>query len=233
MQYGYCRISTPKQSIERQIRNITAAAPEARIIEEVYTGTKTQGREKWQQLYRTVKAGDTIIFDSVSRMSRNAEEGFQLYQDLYKRGVTLEFLKEPHVNTETYKAAIDQKMQINVSTGDEAADELVNSITAAIEKYMMRLAAQQIRLAFEQSEKEAADLRQRTKEGIETARLAGKQIGQAEGKRLNVKKEAAAKKIIRKHAVAFGGTLGDEECRKLAGISRNTYYKYKREIKES
>ena len=29
MRYGYCRISRPKQSIERQIRNIKAAFPDA------------------------------------------------------------------------------------------------------------------------------------------------------------------------------------------------------------
>ena len=27
--YGYCRISTPQQNIERQVRNITAAYPTA------------------------------------------------------------------------------------------------------------------------------------------------------------------------------------------------------------
>ena len=35
--YGYCRISRPQQSIDRQIRNIKAAYPDAVIVEEVYT----------------------------------------------------------------------------------------------------------------------------------------------------------------------------------------------------
>ena len=30
--YGYCRISTAKQSIDRQIRNIKAAYPTAHIV---------------------------------------------------------------------------------------------------------------------------------------------------------------------------------------------------------
>ena len=42
-----------------------------------------------------------IIFDSESRMSRNAEEGFNLYEELYLKGVTLVFIKEPHINTDT------------------------------------------------------------------------------------------------------------------------------------
>ena len=79
MIYGYCRISTNKQSIDRQIRNIKAAYPEAVIVEEIYTGTKFQGRDKLDKIVKTVKEDDTIVFDSVSRMSRNAEEGMQLY----------------------------------------------------------------------------------------------------------------------------------------------------------
>ena len=34
MEYGYCRISTRKQSIDRQIRNILSEFPKAKIIEE-------------------------------------------------------------------------------------------------------------------------------------------------------------------------------------------------------
>ena len=45
----------------------------------------------------------------------------------------------------------------------------------------MELAKEQIRLAFIQAQKEVDDLRQRTKEGIETARRDGKQIVQKKG----------------------------------------------------
>ena len=90
--YGYCRISQKKQSIERQIRNIKSAYPEATIIEEAYTGTSID-RKEWNKLFKKVKEGDTIIFDSVSRMSRNADEGFTAYEQLFTRGVELVFLK--------------------------------------------------------------------------------------------------------------------------------------------
>lgn len=86
-EYGYARISTPKQNIDRQVRNILAAHPQAHMIKEVFTGTKFQGRKELDKLLRTVQPGDTIIFDSVSRMSRNAEEGFLLYQNLFNQGI--------------------------------------------------------------------------------------------------------------------------------------------------
>ena len=53
-QYGYCRISTPKQSIDRQVRNILKEYPEAYIVKEVYTGTKLYGRREWDKLYVSV-----------------------------------------------------------------------------------------------------------------------------------------------------------------------------------
>lgn len=221
--YGYCRISTKQQSIDRQIRNIKAKYQESIIITEIYTGTK-QDRPEWNKLYKKVKSGDTVVFDSVSRMSRNADEGFQLYEDLYTKGVELVFLKEPHINTATYKRALQSNIAL---TGTN-----VDYILEGVNKYLMALAKEQIRLAFEQAEKEVQDLRQRTKEGIETARLNGKQIGQKKGTRLTTKKSVEKKAEILKHSADFNGTLNDKDCMKLTGIARNTYYKYKKELKE-
>lgn len=222
MKYGYCRISTPKQNIDRQVRNILVSYPDAKIIKEIYTGTKIQGRKEFDKLLQQIKPGETIIFDSVSRMSRDAEEGFLLYEHLYRRGINLVFLKEPHINTDTYKNAIRQ--QVNLTGG------LVDSILKGINEYLIQLAKEQIRLAFEQSEKEVKDLHQRTKEGIQTAKLSGKRIGQQAGARLVTKKSLAAKEIILKHNKAFGGSLNDIETIRQAGISRKTFYKYKKEL---
>lgn len=220
--YGYCRISQKKQSIERQIRNIKNEYPDALIIEEAYTGT-TINRKEWNKLFNKVKEGDTIIFDSVSRMSRNAEEGFNAYEELFNRGINLVFLKEPHINTETYRKALNNNLQLTGSN--------VDFILEGINKYLMALAKEQIKLAFEQASKEVQDLRQRTKEGIETARLNGKQIGIASGTKLTTKKSIASKEVIVKHCKDFNGTLDDIEVMKLTGLARNTYYKYKKEIK--
>lgn len=84
MIYGYVRVSTDKQNIDRQIRNILAVDASAKIYQEIFTGTKTTGRHEFQKLLNKVQSGDTIIFDSVSRMSRNAAEGFELYKKLFE-----------------------------------------------------------------------------------------------------------------------------------------------------
>lgn len=222
--YGYCRISTAKQNIERQVRNILAAYPEAIIVKEVYSGTKFQGRKELDKVLRTVRNGEGIVFDSVSRMSRNAEEGFALYEKLYSEGITLVFLKEPHINTDTYKQAL--------SVGIPETGTKVDLILNGVNQYLMALAKEQIRLAFEQSEKEVADLHQRTREGIETARLQGKQIGQLPGRKIVTKKSIAAKQVIWLYNKSFGGQLTNEQTRKLAGISKASFYKYKAELLE-
>lgn len=231
MEYGYCRISTPNQNIERQVRNIKKLYPDAHIVKEVYTGTKFQGRKEFDKILRLIKDSDTIIFDSVSRMSRTADEGFEQYKELFNQNINLVFLKEPHINTATYKQAIDNQISITMNSGDEATDDLMKAIIEALNKYIFALAERQIRLAFEQSEKEVADLHQRTKEGMETARLNGKRIGQPKGAKLVTKKSVEAKEQIMKYSKDFQGTLDDAECMKLVSVARGTYYKYKRELK--
>lgn len=221
--WGYARISTAKQSIERQIRNIKAAYPDATIIQEAFTGTTTD-RKEWTRLFEKAKEGDTIVFDSVSRMSRNADEGFSAYETLFNRGVELVFLKEPQINTSTYKRALFSSIPMTNTN--------IDYILKGVNQFLLELAKEQIRLAFIQSQKEVEDLHQRTKEGIQTAKLAGKQIGRAEGSKIETKKSKAAKEQIIKYSSSFGGSLNDIEVMRLIGISRNSYYKYKREIKE-
>lgn len=220
--YGYGRISTKRQSIDRQIRNILAAYPDAIIFKEVFTGTKFYGRKELDKLLRVVKPGDRIIFDSVSRMSRNADEGVALYFELYDRGISLVFLKEPHINTDVYKEALQH--QVPLIGSDE--DILIN----AINSYLRRLRAKEIELAFEQAEKEVEDLHKRTAEGLVTAKLEGKQVGGVKGRKLNVKKAIAVKSKIQELSKDFDGTLNDIDLMAVVGVSRNTFYKYKKEL---
>lgn len=230
--YGYCRISRKTQNIERQERNIKELYPKAHIIKETYTGTKTAGRKELDKLLKIVKENDTIVFDSASRMSRNAEEAMILYEDLFNKNVNLIFLKEPHINTETYKRTLDNQITINTNTGNEATDTFINSILEALNNYTIDLAREQIKLVFAQAQKEVDDLHQRTVEGMITAKLNGKQIGQPEGVKLITKKSIEAKEKIKKYSKSFDGNLSDDEVITLTGISRKTYYKYKKEMKE-
>ncbi len=236
--YGYARISTMKQKLERQIDNIKREYPGAVIITEKYTGTTTD-RPKWNRLVEQIKKESekgkeiTLVFDEVSRMSRNAAEGFEDYKMLYNMGVNLVFLKERHIDTENFRQALRSKVAM---TGTD-----VDIILMAVNEYMMKLAERQIEIAFQTAQAEVDYLHQRTSEGVRKAQAAGKQVGRKEGTTAGIdfkvnpkvtKKAIAAKEIIRKHSKDFGGDLSDTKCMVVANVSRNTFYKYKKELQE-
>lgn len=220
--FGYCRCSTARQNIQRQVRNILREYPDAHILEELYSGVN-MARPVWMNLYSSLKKGDTVVFDSVSRMSRNADEGVKVYMDLYDRGVNLVFLNEPAINTSTYKKSMDSDAVPVLGTDEDLILEGIN-------KYIKRLATKQIRLAFEQSEKEVMDLHKRVSEGLVTARLNGKTLGRETGRKYTTKKEKAAKDIMLRRDEHFGGSCNYKEIMKLCDISLKTYYKYLGEL---
>lgn len=239
MIYGYARVSTHKQVIRRQVEKIIRAYPTAKVYSETYTGT-TDDRLQWQKLLKIVEKGDTIVFDSVSRMSRDADDGIKLYMELYEKGISLVFLNEPYINTATYKQAIQGSI---ATVGNEIADIYIN----ATNEVLKLLAKQQIKQAFEQAEKEVKDLKTRTSEGMK-AKGAGKKISKARtGKRYETKKSKKIKELILLECKDFGGTSSDKVIiERLNGIFgkpskkrtgevtdiSSTYYKYKRELFE-
>lgn len=106
-----------------------------------------------------------------------------------------------------YRQALQNQIEIKLNTGNMATDEFINNIIDALNKYTIDLAKAQIRIAFEQ-------------------------VGRIQGKKYATKKELAAKEIILKNSKDFNGSNTDVEVIKIAGISRNSYYKYKAELKE-
>lgn len=227
--YAYCRVSTQRQDLQRQIDNIKKLYPDAVFYSDKFTGATTD-RPNWNKLFKILKSGDTVVFDSVSRMSRNAAEGANLYEELYTKGIDLIFLNEPYCNTDTYRQSAEQSIP---TTGNEIADIYIE----ATNKVIMILAKRQIEIAFEQAEKERQDICKRVKEGMQAKKhKAAEQgiiiaYGAKEGVKLTTKKSITAKEMILKHSKDFDGSLSDAECMQLAGISRNTFYKYKSELK--
>lgn len=230
MIYGYARVSTTHQRIARQITNILAVYPNATIIREFYTGT-TQNRPNWEKFISQVVSGDTIVFDSVSRMARNSEEGFKDYKTLYESGINLVFLNEPLINSSVLDATKSKLLNVKIETGNVAVDSFFKGNIELINDFILAIAEEQIKAAFDQAEKEVTDLHSRISQGIREAKKNGTQIGLTKGTTLVTGKSIECKEIIKKHAADFGGTLNDTEVMTLCKISRNSYYKYKRELK--
>lgn len=231
--YGYARVSTTHQDFLRQIENIKSAYPQALIVADKYTGTKID-RPNFTKLVNKLQAGDTVVFDAVDRMSRDAEEGFRVYRELYEKGVALVFLKDPLINTEVYKSV----MQIP-NTGNKDLDE---TLLKGLNEYLFRLADSQIRIAFNTAQYEADMKRGNVKEGIRERKERNEelkrkypdtymqhpeytQIGQPKGAKLTTKKSITVKEVIRKYNKDFGGTLNDIETMIQAGLLPADYDK--------
>ncbi|MCQ2564172.1 MAG: recombinase family protein, partial [Mogibacterium sp.] len=148
MTFGYVRVSTVTQNEKRQIENIKAKYPDAVIMVDKCTGTN-MNRPAWSKLMKNLKAGDVVVFDEISRMSRNAAEGFQVYQELYEKGVELIFLKESTLNTENFRNVAQVEL-----TGTD-----VDAILKGINEYLMKLAENQIKAAFDTAQHEVDFLR--------------------------------------------------------------------------
>ena len=236
VEYAYPRVSTPNQQLDRQIQNIKAAYPNAIVYPEKYTGTRLD-RPQWNKLYKQIRSDVEhglqvrVIFDEASRLARNAEEGTRIYEELFNLGVELIFLKTPHINTETYKAALNNQLEV-AALEDAATNELVQGIAGAINKYILALAKQQIYLAFQSAEAEVNYLHQRVAEGVRIAQSEGKRVGTPKGSKLTTKKSVEMKKLIQEKSKYFNGTINDQDLIKITGLAQNTFYKYKKELLE-
>lgn len=205
--YGYCC----GENIDKQERSILAAYPNALIIKDA---------SELDKVCKALNKGDTLVYDRVSVMNNETTEAIKLYEYYYDREINLVFLNEPHLNTDISRKAMD----VTLSDNELKAD--------IVSKALMNLISEQIRIAIENPIKELVSISQRTKEGIEKARINGKQIGQPKGAKLTTKKSLKMKEIILNSSKDFNGTLTDPEMLEVTKLARGTYYKYKRELRQ-
>ena len=141
--------------------------------------------------------------------------------------------RDAAINTSVFDSTKNNLLNINIETGNTAVDDFFKGNVQLINNFMMALAEQQIKAAFEQSEKEVTDLHSRISQGMREAKKNGVKIGLPQGTTLTTKKALECMAIIKKHSKDFGGSLEDPDVIKLCGCSRNSYYKYKKEAKSN
>lgn len=91
--YGYRRVSSIKQSYERQTMALTdAGIPEERIFEDKMTG-KTMKRPGLEALLAQARPGDTVVVSSLDRLGRTVLHTLQTFEELEERGIHVKSLK--------------------------------------------------------------------------------------------------------------------------------------------
>ena len=98
--YFYARVSAVDQNLDRQLIAANGrGVPSANIFTEKLSGKDTK-RPELQRLMSTVKSGDTVTVESISRFARNTRDLLDLVEKLNAKGVEFVSLKE-NIDTTT------------------------------------------------------------------------------------------------------------------------------------
>jgi DNA invertase Pin-like site-specific DNA recombinase len=151
--FEYVRVSSKDQNEERQIENMKYLGIEDRDIFIDKQSGKNMKRENYQMLKRLARTGDTIIFDSLTRLGRSMNDVLEEFRYYEQQRINLQFIKEPF---------------INVNYNGESTKMMLSNM----------LYKKQLLLFFLPSQKkERNDIKQRQAEGIALAKKQGKQLG--------------------------------------------------------
>ena len=210
MIYGYARVSSREQNLDRQITALLDAGVEERnIFKEKKSGKNFQDREEYQKLLNVLNVGDTVILTELDRLGRNMQEIEKEYQRLVVgRGCHLKFIKEDFLST--------------TSSGDNS---LFKDVVQPILLKLMGYMAQQEREKTLQRQRDAYNNMEKDAKGRLITK-AGKVIGRQA--RYETLKEDE-KKLIKDW---INGKISCLRVSKILTISRPTLYKIKREFLE-
>lgn len=149
--FAYIRVSSKEQNEDRQVYTMQEKGVKARNIFIDKLSGKNTDRPQYQLLKSHVRRGDTVIFDSITRMSRSMDDIKNEYKYFVDNGISLEFIKEQMLNYDIDKVETDPVMR--------AIPDMILTLLAAF------------------AEKERLDTRERQAEGIAAAKRKGKHLG--------------------------------------------------------
>ena len=90
--FGYARVSTEQQNLDRQIDVLNKYGVDI-IYNEKMTGAK-RNRPELTKLLDRMTEGDTVVIESLSRLGRSTKDLIELTELLHQKGVNLISLKE-------------------------------------------------------------------------------------------------------------------------------------------
>ncbi|MGC4376200.1 recombinase family protein [Fictibacillus sp. Mic-4] len=147
--FAYVRVSSKQQNEQRQIETMLNLGIEERDIFIDKQSGASFDRPQYQTLKSVLRKGDTVVFDSITRMGRNMDQTLKEYRYFVENGINLKFVKEPMLDTDSQKDDV---------------------ILLAIQQAVLAILA-----AFAQKERE--EIRTRQAEGIAIAQKKGIKFG--------------------------------------------------------
>lgn len=157
MLYGYARVSTRHQNLDRQLKALKDFGVEPRAIQvDKYTGT-TLHREGIEFLRKVLTKGDTLVVKEIDRLGRNKEETMNLILELVEKDVDIIVL-----DSAVFQMYIENLKKDNKSF----TDKLIQAQLRGVIEIMLLLA-----------EEERNKIVKRTSEGRDRAKDRGVKFG--------------------------------------------------------
>ena len=193
--YYYARVSTKEQNLDRQLAAFNAlGATERDIITDKESG-KNLDRAGYQALKTTMlRVGDTLVVKSLDRLSRNKGDIKAELQYFKEHGIRVKIIDLPTTMTD-------------FPIGQEWVLEMINNIL--------------IEVLGTIAEQERATIKQRQREGIESARSKGKHLGRPPLQRPENWKEV--------YVIWQNGDITAKEAMRRTELKRSSFYRLVKE----
>ena len=206
MKYGYLRVSTNTQDETRQREALKKyGVLEENIYLDKASGKNFIDRTEWQKLLVKVIIGDIIVIKELDRLGRNNAEIKETFMLLKNKGVYLEFLDQPLLNT-------TNKSQIEI--------ELVQPIILHLLGYFAEKEREKIRIR----QKEAYDSLEKDSKGRKISRKKNKVVGRPNKIEKILQDNSEIIKLWIEKKITTKKTL------EILNISRSSLFRIKNEI---
>ena len=150
MKYGYVRVSTKEQNIDRQLVEMYAQGLNDKTIFIDKQSGKDFERDKYQKLKKKLKSGDLLIIKSIDRLGRNYDMIIDEWRTLVNdMNVDIQVLDMPLLDTRT--------------EGKNLVGKFISDIVLQILSFV--------------AENERENIKKRQAEGIRIAKEKGKHLG--------------------------------------------------------
>ena len=210
--FAYMRISTKeergKQKYTRQENSLQRYARTKNIdyvfeFKEDASGKSFTNRSEWNRLEKIIQPNDTIVFNDITRFTRESENGYIKYMELMAKGINLIFLDNPTLSTDYIKELISTAKNMNFL--EKTINEMLVKVLLAAE--------------LTRAEQERLTISQRTKDGMAASpNKAGRKVGQLD------KMTEALENDIRRYLT--DRSIKQVDLMNKYKISRNTLKKY-------
>ena len=147
--YGYSRVSTKEQNLDRQIVELKKYVDERFIFQDKVSG-KDFNRPQYQLMRKVAQKGDVIYVKSLDRLGRNKAQIKEELEYYKNEGVRVKILDIP-------------TSMMDISEGQEWLMDMINNLLIEVLSTM--------------AEQERVNIKQRQAEGIAIAKEKGKYKG--------------------------------------------------------